>query len=323
MTIIKNFWEKYLNSFFINFGEKMKKMLAIFLVGIMVCVSMSYIEKGSEASNFKARVYIETREVVPLYTEKGIIWEKNGRDVNYWEKNDDPAEKSLDKGKSNDDALDITPKVGGDGIVKKWALCIGIADYEGTSNDLQYCDDDAIDWKNFLQGKGYTVTILLDSQATATNIDNAINQLLASEDGDDYVVFTYSGHGTRYGRYGSCIVSHDMYLMTNSWFVSKFSSADSQHIYFTFDACQIGDFQKAVITNRLGAFASNKQYSYDGDATMQNGVFTYYQMEGWGKYTTFEQDSAYAVQKMKEWAKKYAIRVDPFYLDKFSGDMYP
>ncbi|MBC7129327.1 MAG: caspase family protein [Thermoplasmatales archaeon] len=301
----------------------MKKLLAILLVGIMICVSVAYMEKSSEANNFKARVYIENRKVVPLYTENGIIWEEKSWNVNYLEENDDPTEKVLDKGKSNDDATDITPKAGGDGIVKKWALCIGIADYEGTSNDLQYCDDDAIDWKNFLQGKGYTVTILLDSQATANNIDNAINQLLASEDADDYVVFTYSGHGARYRKYGSCIISHDMYAMTNGWFVSKFSNADSQHIYFTFDACQIGDFQKAVVTNRLGAFASNKQYSYDGDATMKNGVFTYYQMEGWNIYATFEQDSAYAVQKMKDWAKKYAIKVDPFYVDKFTDYMYP
>lgn len=286
----------------------MKKLFPIILVGLMLCISLAYSEKNNDA--IKPRIYVENRKIVPLYTENGVLWSINDGVGDKIAKVENPS------------STDITPKAG-DGMVEKWALCIGIADYEGTQNDLQYCDDDAIDWKNFLEGKGYTVTILLDAQATASNIDNAINQLLANEDGDDYVVFTYSGHGTRYGRYGSCIISHDMYLMTNSWFVSKFSNADSIHIYFTFDACQIGDFQKAVITNRLGAFASNKLYSYDGDATMKNGVFTYYQMDGWNLYTTFEQDSAYAVQKMKEWAKKYAIRVDPFYVDKFTGYMYP
>ncbi|MBC7081272.1 MAG: caspase family protein [Thermoplasmatales archaeon] len=296
---------------------KMNKILAIFLVVIMLCVSMTYSEKSND-TNFKARIYMETRKVVPLYTEEGVILDINdGEVVNY--------ENFARIAKSDKiETTDITPKATtGDGVIRKWALCIGISDYEGTSNDLNYCDDDAVDWKNFLQGKGYSVTIILDSQATATNIDNAINQLLANEDADDYVVFTYSGHGARYRKYGSCMISHDMYLMTNSWFVSKFSSADSSHIYFAFDACQIGDFQKAVITNRLGAFASNKQYSYDGDSTMKNGVFTYYQMEGWNFYNNFEQDSAYAVQKMKEWAKKYAIKVDPFYVDNFTDYMYP
>jgi hypothetical protein len=87
---------------------------------------------------------------------------------------------------------------GGDGVVRKWALVIGISDYEGTQNDLQYCDDDAQDWKNFLQGEGYTITILTDREATAANIESKLIDLLTAEDADDYVVFAYSGHGTSY-----------------------------------------------------------------------------------------------------------------------------
>ena len=110
--------------------------------------------------------------------------------------------------------------------------------------------------------------------------------------------------------------------MTNGWFKSKFSSADSKHIFFAFDACQIGDFKKAISDGRIGAFASNKQYSYDVPE-LQNGVFTYYEMEGWNYYATFEEDSSYAVQKMGEWAEQYiGLNVDPFYVDSYSGDMY-
>jgi len=56
---------------------------------------------------------------------------------------------------------------------------------------------------------------------------------------------------------------------------------------------------------------------------MQNGVFTYYQMEGWGIYDTFEDDSAYAVQEMKDWPPSRRIKVDPFYVDQFAGPMMP
>jgi hypothetical protein len=208
------------------------------------------------------------------------------------------------------------------GDVDKYALVIGISDYEGTANDLNYCDDDAQDWKNFLQSEGYTVTMLTDNQATADNIEAKIIQLLADEDGDDYVVLTYSGHGYDYTGYGSCIISHDLYYITHGFFESYFDTADSQHIYFAFDACEIGGFQGLIDSNRVGAFASNRRLSYDGDSSMQNGVFTYYQMEGWDIYDNFEENAAYAVQNMKDWAPRF-IKVDPFYVDQFTGPMTP
>jgi hypothetical protein len=211
---------------------------------------------------------------------------------------------------------------GGDGTVNKYALVIGISDYEGTQNDLDYCDDDAEDWKAFLQGEGYSVTILKDTQATAANIQSELIDLLDDEDADDYVVFCYSGHGYNYPGHGSSIVTTDLYYMTHGYFEAYFDTAESQHIYFAFDACQIGGFQGLIEAGRVGAFASNARSSSDGDESMENGVFTYYQMEGWGIYNTFEEDAAYAVQEFKAWAPRY-IKVDPFYVDQFSGSMLP
>ena len=120
------------------------------------------------------------------------------------------------------------------------------------------------------------------------------------------------------------MISTDMVYITHGWLEAKFDAADSSHIYFAFDACQIGDFKGLVKDGRVGAFASNRDYSYDGTPDMQNGVFTYYQMEGWNQYASFEDDAAYAVQKMEEWASGYAgVNVDPFYVDAFAGDMLP
>jgi hypothetical protein len=231
------------------------------------------------------------------------------------------AEATDSGGLSASDEITVTVSNGG-GDINKYALVIGISDYEGTVNDLNYCDDDAMDWKNFLQSNGYTVTILTDNQATAANIENALYDLMAAEDGDDYVVLTYSGHGIRDRTYGSCIISHDLYYMTHGYFESFFDTAESQHIYVTFDACEIGDFQDLVDANSVGAFASNRRLSYDGDSSMKNGVFTYYQMVGWTIYDNFEDDADYAIQGMKDWAPRF-IKVDPFYVDQYSGPMLP
>jgi len=227
-------------------------------------------------------------------------------------------------GKTGSDSITVYKGEGGPGAVDKYALVIGISDYDGgTVNDLQYCDDDARDWMDFLEEEGYSVTILTDSQATASAINSAVDALLAIEDGNDYVVFTYSGHGIKYNVYGSSIVSSDLYYMTHGWLEAKFASADSPHIYFAFDACVIGDFKGLISTNRVGAFASNRRYSYDGDTSMQNGVFTYFQMIGWSSFDNFEGDGTFAVQQMKNWASSVHVRVDPFVQDRYTGDMIP
>ena len=47
----------------------------------------------------------------------------------------------------------------------KRALCVGINDYPGTGSDLSGCVNDAKDWTEVLNARGYEVTTLLDGQA--------------------------------------------------------------------------------------------------------------------------------------------------------------
>lgn len=79
----------------------------------------------------------------------------------------------------------------------KKAFCVGINNYPGTSNDLQGCVNDANDWSELLQGFGFTVDVLLDSQATRQNVKVALQELVTNAAAGDVVVFTYSGHGTQ------------------------------------------------------------------------------------------------------------------------------
>ena len=368
----------------------MKKILTgliafLFIIGMLSGVA---IEQENEEFKLKSRKFIETRDIIPVYTEDGlehlpaakgspraprgvdkkprltITNPSNGETVSgivtitvtVTDKEDDPdptptifidgvekvtafsydwdtdpesegehvitATATDSAGNTGSDTITVIKGSGGGGDpVEKYALVIGISDYQGFQYDLQYCDDDARDWKNYLASQGYQVKILLDRKATASKIDAEIDNLLANEDANDYVVFTYSGHGA--SNYGSSIISHDLYYMSSSFFKSKFDNADSQHIYFTFDACEIGGMQTLVETNRVGAFASNNQYSYDGEGWMRNGVFTYYQMEGWNAYDNFEDDGYYAVNNMENWAAQYGINVDPFVKDMYSGPMTP
>lgn len=78
----------------------------------------------------------------------------------------------------------------------KQALCVGINDYPGTNMDLAGCVNDAKDWQGLLQSRGYTVTQLLDGEATRANILRALEALVGNAKDGDSLVFTFSGHGS-------------------------------------------------------------------------------------------------------------------------------
>jgi uncharacterized caspase-like protein len=80
-------------------------------------------------------------------------------------------------------------------MVKK-ALCIGINDYPGTGMDLKGCVNDAHDWAQELQKRGFTVATLLDTQATKAAMVQGMGSLIEQAQSGDLLVITYSGHGT-------------------------------------------------------------------------------------------------------------------------------
>jgi len=76
------------------------------------------------------------------------------------------------------------------------ALCMGINNYPGTHMDLQGCVNDANDWAQVLQQRGYTVAALLDKHATKAAMVRAMEDLIGSAVNGDSLIITYSGHGT-------------------------------------------------------------------------------------------------------------------------------
>lgn len=80
--------------------------------------------------------------------------------------------------------------------MSKKALCIGINNYPGTHMDLSGCVNDANDWTQTLQGRGFTVATLLDAQATKAAMVQAMTRLIGAAVSGDSLVITFSGHGT-------------------------------------------------------------------------------------------------------------------------------
>lgn len=78
----------------------------------------------------------------------------------------------------------------------KLALCIGINDYPGTGSDLSGCVNDAQDWGAELTRRGFTVTTLLNRQASGKAMREAITKLVGQGKASDTLVVQYSGHGS-------------------------------------------------------------------------------------------------------------------------------
>lgn len=138
----------------------------------------------------------------------------------------------------------------------KLALCVGINDYPGTGSDLSGCVNDAKDWKQALQKRGFTVATLIDKQATAAAIRARLTQLVRAGMKGDTVVFTYSGHGSWLpdddgdevdGR-DEMICPYDVYsggaVMDDDLHEIFSQRADGVRIVFVSDSCHSGTVAK-------------------------------------------------------------------------------
>jgi len=82
-----------------------------------------------------------------------------------------------------------------------FAVIVGVADYPGVVNDLEYTDDDAIDlYHALMEDSGRwsagRMQLLLDAQASKDGIREAIERAASEGQEGDVFLFFFSGHGT-------------------------------------------------------------------------------------------------------------------------------
>ncbi len=203
----------------------------------------------------------------------------------------------------------------------KYAYIIGISDYDGTANDLQFCDDDAQAMKSWLQGEGFTCRTDIDQAADANSIIAGLEWLMNSAVPGDEIAFCYSGHGMKAPE-GSSIISSDLYYITHDYVMSYINAAGCSKKLVTMDACVIGDFHSDVTAGTFMATASNRKNSYDAP-DLNHGAWTYYWIYGVEHQGLVYAEAAapYAEDGMRAWASTYRLRVDPKHTDSYTGDM--
>lgn len=172
----------------------------------------------------------------------------------------------------------------------KWAVIIGIADYDGRANDLWNMANDALEMRAILEADGYNWAFAQDSAGTQANFEIMLNWLIANEGPNSEVVFFYSGHGSRTadGSWDTdieadgndeCLVSWDLRAITDSYVAGKINQMESNHIACIYGSCHSGGMFDEASETRAGvlyiAAAEADQYGWDY-LELENSLFGYY-----------------------------------------------
>jgi hypothetical protein len=184
----------------------------------------------------------------------------------------------------------------------KYAVIVGISNY-ASINDLSFCDEDALDWYNFLVSKGYECHVFYDgsytsnsftsipaaakiAQATEANVRAAIQGLAAHAVAGDEVAFVTSGHGSGDGSGSSYLCMYDCSGSTGCYYDTELKAdfnlfVSGVNIFVFVDHCYSGGLgpEMLTITAKTTLYMTTtctaNGYGYD-DPTHSNGAWTYY-----------------------------------------------
>ncbi|UCG54293.1 MAG: caspase family protein [Dehalococcoidia bacterium] len=195
--------------------------------------------------------------------------------------------------------------------VEYWAVVIGIADYQHLDPpplfpssikeyDLSYSDVDAIELAAKLSSIWDVdhVRLLVDSQATKLNIQNAITGWLDSkEDENDIILFYFTGHSWQSNNheyimpYNSLVTSRQVDIQDdtlNSWL----NCLESNQQIIIIDSCNSGGFINELYRyGRVVLTSCDKnEDSYEYSA-LKHSVFTYYILDALNNLESIDKNS--------------------------------
>ncbi len=218
-------------------------------------------------------------------------------------------------------------------VGEKWALVVGVSNFEDKSINLRYAAKDATDFANFLTSKGNFkadhVKLLVDENATRQNIIDSLMKWLNKASKNDLVLLYVSSHGSPASKDNdnkNFLVAHDTnkenLLATGipmqwlSQIISK--SVVSDRVVMVLDVCHSGAaregqktlFREPGINMRTVTFGAGQSILCSSQADQvsweskkyPNSVFTKKLIEGLvsqGDKTTLTQAYDYVKDKVE------------------------
>lgn len=206
--------------------------------------------------------------------------------------------------------------IAGNGQVDIYAVVVGVGQYQ-IMPQLAYPASDAGHFYNELTSLGggaiprSHIYLLQDGNATADNVFGALRDVASTADGNDVVIFYFSGHGL---SDAFLPVDYDgtSNRLSHRQIVQILESCRAKHKICIADACYSGNLSynltgkgiegnNTVIRSLYSAFenssggialllsSSAREASWE-DSGLQEGVFTYYLVEGMGGAADYDHD---------------------------------
>jgi len=162
-----------------------------------------------------------------------------------------------------------------------YMVCVGIADYPGTENDLRISDNDAKTIaKVFATAKHASVDILTNKQATQSALLSTMHTSFMNASSEDAVILYFSGHGTP-----GALVCYDG-LLTYQHIFKMLKGCKAGRKMIIADACYSGKMRtgKQQSTNyssqNVMLFLSSRTNETSRETQFKNSLFTIFLERG-------------------------------------------
>ena len=209
---------------------------------------------------------------------------------------------------------------------KVWAVVVGVASYTAMPT-LRYSDDDAYQMYAFLKSpeggalSDNQITLLVDENATKSQIISSLNQKFSAASENDLVIFYYAGHGLE----GS-FIPYDYNGTESTKLLHKdvqdiFTSCKAKNKLFIADACHSGSssenlrgnvketmdkYYQALAKTSGGTalmMSSKAEETSLENKTIRQGVFSYYLIRGLKGEADFNADDIVSVRELFDYVQ--------------------
>lgn len=202
---------------------------------------------------------------------------------------------------AEDEKVDFSVPIEHSNEVRIWAVVVGVSRYEYMPV-LSYTDDDAYQFYAFLKSPeggalpDQQVKVLIDEDATRTNVLRTMRETILKADENDVVLFYFSGHGLE----GAFLPSdYDGFnrRIAHQEVSDIMKESKARHKLVIADACHSGSLLAAKIPVQdalvkyydafeqsqggIALMMSSKREEYSlEDAGLRSGVFSHFLIEG-------------------------------------------
>ena len=210
---------------------------------------------------------------------------------------------------------------------KTYLVCVGIADYPGTENDLRISDNDAKTIaKVFSVAKQATVSILLNEQATQSALLSTMHTSFMNANSEDIVILYFSGHGTP-----GALVCHDG-LLTYQHIFKMLKGCKASRKVIIADACYAGKMRtnnqqtSSYNSQNVMLFLSSRTNEVSRESRYKNSLFTIFLERGLRGGADTNRDRYITARELYDFVHKGVIEASgnkqhPVMWGKFDNNM--